>query len=40
MFPQGREHYSNSLISDSDDSLFIVDEDEYGYEEFDAEFTI
>ncbi len=24
----GREHYSNSIVSDSDASLFIVDEDE------------
>jgi hypothetical protein len=24
----GREHYSNSIVSDSNDSLFIVDEDE------------
>jgi hypothetical protein len=24
----GREHYSNSIVSDSDESLFIVDEDE------------
>jgi hypothetical protein len=24
----GREHYSNSIVSDSDTSLFIVNEDE------------
>ena len=24
----GREHYSHSIVSDSDASLFIVDEDE------------
>jgi hypothetical protein len=42
-FPNGREQYSNSIVSDSDQSLFIVDddfEDDYGEDTSNMLFTI